>query len=283
VTSPESAAEDPAAEDPAAQVSAAEDPAAPVSADQSSGTPAAAASTSAARSIWLAMRPRATRAQFLAGLLCAILGFALVVQLQQTQERGLAGLRQEDLVTVLDNLNQQNQRLQADQERLRQQIQDLSAGPNGSESAQQAAQHRLDQLAILAGTAPAAGPGIRLVITDPQHKVDAATLLDTVQELRDAGAEAMQLGSVRLGAESFLIDQPTGVQVDTVTLGAPYTFLVIGPAQTLAAALDIPGGILESLRQLGATGQVEALAKVEITALRPSRPAQYARPAVTKN
>ena len=53
-------------------------------------------------------------------------------------------------------------------------------------------------LGILAGTKPAEGPGISLRIDDPRSQVDAAQVLDTIEELRDAGAEAIQLGNVRV-------------------------------------------------------------------------------------
>ena len=51
-----------------------------------------------------AMRPRASRAQVLAAALCALLGFALVVQARQTQTQGLDRLQQADLVRLLDNV-----------------------------------------------------------------------------------------------------------------------------------------------------------------------------------
>ncbi|MGZ4604272.1 MAG: hypothetical protein ACXV0U_11835, partial [Kineosporiaceae bacterium] len=61
-----------------------------------------------------AMRPRATRAQLLAGALCALLGFALVVQARQTQVQGLDSLRQADLVRVLDNVTNAEARAEQD-------------------------------------------------------------------------------------------------------------------------------------------------------------------------
>jgi len=52
------------------------------------------------------MKPRATRGQLLGGLLCMVLGFALVVQARSTQEQGLSSLRQADLVRILAGLTE---------------------------------------------------------------------------------------------------------------------------------------------------------------------------------
>src|SRR4051794_37836174 len=226
-----------------------------------------------------AMRPRATRGQLLAGLLCALLGFALVVQARQTQTQGLDSLRQADLVRLLDNVTNAEARAEQDV-RDQQAIRDrLLSGSGSSAAAQEAAQRRLDTLGILAGTVPASGPGIELEITDPRRRVDAAVLLDTLEELRDGGAEVIQIGSVRVVASTAFTDEADGVRVDGRVLTPPYTYKVIGDPQTLSRLLQIPGGVLDVLHGKGAQGKVSQPPTVTVDALRSPTPPQYARPA----
>ena len=71
-----------------------------------------------------------------------------------------------------------------------------------------------------------------------------------------------------------------GVAVDGDKQTAPYTILAIGDSQTMATALEIPGGVLASLPE-GARGTVAAKEEVRITALRPVPTPRYAQPAVT--
>ncbi len=104
-------------------------------------------------------------------------------------------------------------------------------------------------------------------------------LLDTLQELRDAGAEAVQVGGVRVVASTSFVDVASGVDVDGTVLQRPYRFKVIGDPATLASALDIPGGVLEVLRQKGAEGRITTPATVTIDALRSLDRPQYAQPA----
>ncbi len=233
----------------------------------------------ARRRLLQAMRPRASRAQLVAFLLCAVLGFALFVSVRQTQAQGLSSLRQSDLFALLDNVTEKSTRLEDEARQLQQTADQLRSGSDRSAAAQAAARQRLDMLGILAGTAPAVGPGIDLAITDPQGQVNAATLLDIVQELRDAGAEAVQVGTTRVVASTAFVDDTTGVLVDGTTVSPPYTFLVIGDPQTLAAALEIPGGVIDTLHQAGATGRITQRNTLTVSALHKVETPQYAHPA----
>ena len=104
------------------------------------------------------LRPGPTRAQLLAGLLCAVLGFALVVQVRQTQSEGLSSLRQSELVSILDNVSDEAEQLDRDARDLQATRDKLRSGSDGPAAAQQAAKSRLDVLGVLAGTLPADRP-----------------------------------------------------------------------------------------------------------------------------
>ncbi len=234
-----------------------------------------------------AMHPRATRAQAVAALLCGVLGFAAAVQVRSTQDAGLSGLRQTDLVRILDDVSERGARLQSEARDL-QETRDRVAG-NDSVAALDEARDRARVLGILAGTVPARGPGIELTITDAEGQVGSDVLLDTLQELRDAGAEAIEISSVegpavRVVASTAFVDagQPgsgAGVEVDGTLLTPPYRFLVIGDPSTLETALEIPGGVLEVLDQRGAQGVVSQEQSLAITSLRVTPSPRYARPA----
>lgn len=237
------------------------------------------------------MRPHATRGHLLPALLCALLGFAVVVQVRSTQEAGLEGLRQTDLVRILDDVSERSARLRAEARDLEVTRARVTNGSTGSRAALEEAQERSRVLGILAGTLPATGPGIELTISDPQGKIESSVLLDALQELRDAGAEAVEISSldgpaVRVVASTSFVDpaggehgRPSRVEVDGTELTSPYRFRVIGDPRTLAAALDIPGGVLDVLRQNDAQGVVTQRDEVAITSLRAAPSARYARPA----
>ncbi|MDQ1689837.1 MAG: hypothetical protein QOK42_2812 [Frankiaceae bacterium] len=217
--------------------------------------------------------------------LVALLGFALATQVRTASrsEAGLASARQEDLVRILDDLSARSQRLQSELADLEAVKARLTSGTDRRQAALDEARRRARTLAVLAGTSPATGPGIVLSVLDPQGTVRADVLLDAVEELRDAGAEAIQLGTVRVVASTYLVDGTSGgLTVDGQALQAPYRFLVVGDPRTLTAALDIPGGVVDTVaRNDGASATVEQRSVVRITALRPASTPRYARPAST--
>ena len=259
-------------------------------------------------------RPRATRAQVIGALLCGLLGFALVTQVHSATGLGFTTARQSDLVDILDSLSSRSDQLRAQIAAEQTSLAKLTGGTDQTQAALEEAQQRAATLQILAGTAAATGPGIDLQITDPQHQVAADDLLDALEELRDAGAEAIQItGSaaaattgttpaaggvasagatptaapgasghvVRLVASSFFVDAPdrSGIVVDGVLLAPPYDIVAIGDPHTMSTAMGIPGGVLDTLTAKGARGTVITHDAVQVTALHQVAAPQYARPA----
>ncbi len=234
---------------------------------------------SAWRRLALAGRPRATKANLLATGLALSLGFGIAVQVRQTSSEGLENLREGDLVRLLDAVNADGARLSQEISTLELERQRLSSA-TGSEEAAAAARARLDSLGILAGTVAATGPGIELTITDPSSKYTAPMLLDTLQELRDAGAEAVQINDVRVTASTSFADLAgRQIGIDGSPMTRPFVIIAIGEARTLAAAMEIPGGVGDSARRVGASVSVDQRERVEVTALRAVQSPRYARPA----
>jgi uncharacterized protein YlxW (UPF0749 family) len=233
------------------------------------------------RRLAAALRPRRSRSQAAIAVLFVLLGLGLALQVRSNaQFDGLSTARETDLIGILDDLTARNERLAAEQRDLQATRDQLATGTDRAVTALTEARNRADTLGILAGTVQAQGPGLTITVTDPQGKVDAATVLDAIEELRDAGAEALQIGTVRVVASTFFLDaRPGTVVADGTTLTAPYTILAIGDPRTMAAALRIPGGVVESLRGLGGDAAVVEDTTVTVTALRPASTPQYARPA----
>nr|WP_231134626.1 DUF881 domain-containing protein [Motilibacter deserti] len=235
------------------------------------------------------MRPLlgTNRRQIAIAALLALVGFAGAVQARTTHDAGLTGLRQADLVRILDDVDERAARLRAEERELEESYEQLASGSGGSGAAIEDAQRRADVLGILAGTLPAQGPGIELRIPDPGGAVPASQLLDAVQELRDAGAEAMQLGDVRVVASTAFLDASDdsgpAVSVDGVRVEPPYQLRAIGDPDALESALGIPGGVLESLQAAGLRPDVARRSSLEIDALHAEKDAQYARPAADES
>jgi uncharacterized protein YlxW (UPF0749 family) len=219
-------------------------------------------------------------ATVLIGALLAILGFGLAVQFQSNSGTdSLSGAREEDLVRILDDQNSRIDRLQVQISDLQAAKQRLSDTGSNNAAARQEARRQADALAVLVGTVPAHGPGLRLTITDPEHKQTAEDLLDVVEELRGAGAEVIQFGPVRVGTGSFFTDSAGGVVLDGIQLQAPYTVLAIGDPKTMDTALNIQGGVVNTVGAVGGQVLIDQKDAVSITATRPAPSPRFASPA----
>ncbi|MER7024075.1 MULTISPECIES: DUF881 domain-containing protein [Streptomyces] len=222
--------------------------------------------------------PRLTRAQLIVAVLLFILGLGLAIQVRSTSDSSaLRGARQEDLVRILDELDNRSQRLTDEQRRLEGQKAELENSSDQAEEARKQTVEKEQQLGVLAGTVVAQGPGINLTISDPTHSVEADKLLDTIQELRAAGAEAIQVNDVRIVANSYLSDVRGGVEIDGKRVTEPYRFKVIGKPQDLEPALNIPGGVVQTLEKEQATVGVAGEQKIIVDALREAKRPDYAR------
>jgi uncharacterized protein YlxW (UPF0749 family) len=224
-------------------------------------------------------------AGMLIGLLLALFGFTLVVQLRSNDDDSqLASMRQDDLVRILSDLEARDQRLQQEIAALDDSRRQLTSDVGGREEAIAEADKRADELGLLSGTVPAHGPGLVIKIAPDTQAVKASAVLNAVQELRGAGGEVMQLVgdngvAVRVVASSYFVDAAGGdIIADGQQLTGPYTLTVIGVASTMQTALQIPGGVVASVTQAGGNVTMEQRAAVEVTAVRQPASLQYARP-----
>ncbi|MFS3129160.1 DUF881 domain-containing protein [Nocardioides sp. Bht2] len=196
---------------------------------------------------------RPTRGHWIIGLVLAGVGFAAMVQVQSNErDDQYAGLRQGDLVRVFDGLSSSTQRAEREIERLRSTRDDLQSDTRQRQAALEQAQQDRKVYGILAGVLGAQGPGVRITISDDAGEVRASLLLDTIQELRAAGAEAIEFNDeIRFVAQSSVGETAQGITIDGALIEAPYVIDVIGDPATLADALVFPDGPAERVERVG--------------------------------
>ena len=228
------------------------------------------------RRLFRTARPRATKANALTAILALLLGLAIAAPVQITSSRGLEQLSQSDLVQVLDEVTQRTSRLNTQIQQLQATKNRLTSG-NTAEALTQA-KGRLETLQLLAGSVPAEGPGVTITIEDPQHAVDGTTILSLIQELRDAGAEVIQVGPARIVASSGVGLGTPDVTIDGQSIPRPFVIKAIGQPETLSTAMTIPGGIVESIKQQGGTATVTQAKTLRIDALHSVTVPRYALP-----
>lgn len=234
--------------------------------------------SSAWRTVARLFRMRLSATNLLVALLCALLGFAVVVQIRQTRDESLSTLRQSDLVRLLDEVTQRSSELEESAADLRIARNELLTGSKDNAAALEIATQRAKTQGILSGRLPAQGPGVTMEIIPGESEIRPNTLFTILEELRNAGAEAVEVNGIRIVASSHFVDSAQGTVLDGQVLAAPYRWIAIGNPDTLAPALEIPGGAMASVRTVGGTGTIENHESVEINAIREPTDAQFATP-----
>lgn len=215
------------------------------------------------------LSPQRNSTQLLITVLFVILGFTLTAAIAGSRDDSiLANARQSDLVSLLDDLAQREARLDAENTRLEDARETLLGGDEYS--ALNEAKRRADALGVLAGSEVARGAGIEITISG---NLTATTLIDALQEIRDAGATAIQISdpnlAIRLVANSWFSDSASGVTVSGTALEVPLKLSVIGDPAVLKPAIEIPGGLVDTVGSGGGQVVIEENQNVEISAIVP--------------
>jgi uncharacterized protein YlxW (UPF0749 family) len=128
---------------------------------------------------------------------------------------------------------------------------------------------QLNKMEILAGTADVEGPG--LIVTLDDSKVAGASpdinqnyfvihdsdLLAVINELNDAGAEAVSINDERLLSNSEIRCAGSIVSVNNNRYAVPFVIRAIGDPDTMEAALMMRGGVYDMLRQWNIEFKIE--------------------------
>ncbi|MDU1063457.1 MAG: DUF881 domain-containing protein [Cutibacterium avidum] len=220
--------------------------------------------------------------QILVAIILCLCSFMIVTQVHsQHNQDAYSTMSRADLVTMLDTLSESSRQLDSEIADLRATTRELQSGANSRKIAQQEAEDRLTRMKVLAGTVPVHGPGIKITIDDPDEKVTSDMMLDAVEEMRDAGAEAMVLNNkVRIVADTWFAASPDGLEVSGTTISRPYTLAVIGEPHALREGARFRGGLVSQMEsdKVGASVEITTSQDLIISAVAHPRPMTHATP-----
>lgn len=217
----------------------------------------------------------------LVSLLCmtgllAFIGVFTVAQLRAQRHIRSVGYDRDEQAALLSELVDANRRLRAEIESLTAQ-QAAYAGENRSAVLEELVAE-LNRVRALGGAVEVSGPGIELLLDGPQSALE---LQDVVNELRNAGAEAVALNGYRLVVSSvFVVEDQDSIMVDGQAVVRPYRFEAIGDPDTIETALLRPGGLLALFRHTypNLVIQITQQTKLVLGMHRPQPVFKYAEP-----
>jgi uncharacterized protein YlxW (UPF0749 family) len=174
-----------------------------------------------------------------------ILGVLIVVQIRsQAGDNGLAARSAQDLTLLVANLNTRNDQLRTEVSTLDRQLQTLQqGGRNGASSLTQIHDDEA-RVRAWAGLDPVSGKGVEITISGG---IAGPALEDLINELRNAGAEAIAIEGVRVVAATVVGGSAGSLSVDDTALDDPFVVRAIGNPESLVGSLTRMGGLVAPL------------------------------------
>jgi uncharacterized protein YlxW (UPF0749 family) len=174
-----------------------------------------------------------------------VLGLLVIVQLQtQASGAAFAGLSSQDLTVLVANLNDRNDQLRREVATLEQNLSILTQNAERGDASIDELRADLRRVRLYAGMEPATGAGVVLTIHGP---INGPGVEDLTNELRNAGAEAIALGSTRIVPGVIVSGEAGSSQIGDERLPDPLVLVAIGPPDKLTGSLTRSGGIIAQL------------------------------------
>ena len=177
-------------------------------------------------------------------IVALFLGILAVTQVraQDVYSRSLELETPSSLTTLIANLAETNNTLRAEIFDLRLRVEQAREDVTSGKGTLTEAQRQLAQLEVFAARTGVSGQGISVKV---DGSFDDKALNDLVNELRNAGAEAIAVNGVRVGPRSwFGITSDRALTVDAAPIRGPWTVSAVGAPDVMYVAMTRTGGII---------------------------------------
>ncbi len=205
-------------------------------------------------------------------LIAVALGFLVVVQLrsQAVVARTLAAQDDTSVALLINDLNRANNQLIQQAAALTQQEAQLRQALTAGGADARAIQKELTTLRMVNGQVPVHGPGLQIRI---QGTITDFELEDALNNLRNAGAEAIALNGQRIVSSTPVQSRGNSLLINGHAVSAPLSLLVIGDPEQLGPAADLSASTLQTRVEV----QIQRQTDLTITEVVTPRPLIYAQ------
>ena len=189
------------------------------------------------------MRRRSGRLAMSAVLL--ILGFLVVAQLRsQAADQGLAALSVQELTELVANVTTRNNQLREEIRTLERQNESVGAAVERGDTSTGQIRTDLNRIRGWSGALGVSGAGVRVNV---EGSLPGDAVEQLLNELRNAGAEAISIGAIRVVPGVVVAGPADSLMVAGVPLARQLEILAVGQPESLAGSLARAGGPIAQL------------------------------------
>src|SRR4051794_20010659 len=185
------------------------------------------------------------RNQLTVSAVALVLGVLVVVQLRtQSASPPLTGLSAQDLTVLVGNLNAHNEQLRGEVSELEQQLANLSSAQSRGAGSVDDIRRDLARIRAWTGLEAVSGSGVTITVGG---QITGQGAQDIVNELHNAGAEAVAVEDVRVVPGTVVAGPAGGLSVENTPLADPFEIQAIGSPEALTGSLTRNGGLIAQL------------------------------------
>lgn len=189
--------------------------------------------------------------------------------------------RTQELADQVAQLKKEQDVLQPQLIRMREQLENLSTGPLSSQL-----KAEMELATVFSGLSALTGRGVEVTLKDSNatqklndnpnlYIIHDEDILKVVNELKTAGAEAIAVNDQRLVATSEIICNGPTILINKKSLVPPFVITAIGNPEIMEGALKMRGGVAEFLQFFGIQVSVKKLEQLTIPAYSGSIKSDY--------
>lgn len=193
------------------------------------------------------------------GLVCLILGLMLSFQIKSTYStQSVTTQRQfKDITKELDDLKKQKEELSLRLQDYQKKVDDYEKAAANKNSTAKMMKNEIDQLRFLSGQVDVVGEGITMKITPATDlttkdtmPISSSDIIDIINELNSAGAEAISINDERYVGRTQIRDISGEIKINDSRFDPTklITIKAIGDPDILSGVFKMPGSIIQDLQ-----------------------------------
>lgn len=203
------------------------------------------------------------------GIMSFILSCVMFMQFKvvnQTDIAEIESMREDELQEALTEWKEKYEETMTQLEDTNAKINEYNEKSENSEETSKLVEKELEEANLILGKTDVTGNGVQVVLTDNNEFVyNANDLLNLVNELRAAGAEAISINGERIINLTDIVDISNRyILVNSNKVSSPYTVDAIGDEKYLLSALSVKNGYVDMKQKEGYTISVESKSNIRI-------------------
>lgn len=211
------------------------------------------------------------------GITCVILAYAICVQVKTINSTNSSYSRNSTVNSLRDEVLRYKEKYDERYEELEKaekELEKVRESTTGNNEELTNLENQIKEGNKLLGLTEATGEGVIVTLKDSTNAsnsvldvsdllVHDTDVLSVINELKNAGAEAISINDQRIIATTAIVCDGNVIQINGQKVGAPFEIKAIGLSEQLAA-LSRPGGYLSILQDYGIEVELEKSKKITI-------------------